>query len=461
MRSWKKQLNKELERTAPALKEEIKNVPITIENAVDDKIERKRFSRRFLCIGSAFAAATAVIVIALLGIFGVFSTPDAPSYLNYVFTLEINPAVVFVTDSEGTVCDVTSLNEDADVILSEDFINESLIGKPLAEAIVTYTDSAARLGYLDLSQESTAVRLSTSSETENELLSEVSSSLRSYFKTNGIYTIIVENTLSINEMCERIGISEGIDLDSLVEKLESIPTRFGEQIDTNADSDAIQLFYKTNIINKETLELIKDELLDNVDKIIQNGQLLVKLKLCNSNIMLSLDNPHFLSDYWTVKEYGESNYNKSFATLMNKMEELLDEYEDTFNVTFSSYDDFEAVEDSYSQLFDSDIDYEKLLSTLTLENFQASTEKYISILRSIGCDVSELEYISTIPYNAQEYISQYRTMLEQLFDSREAKYKNIYEVTRTALSDSKYNDFVNGIISEYGSTDNFWNKNKN
>ena len=68
----------------------------------------------------------------------------------FAFTLEINPAVTFITDGDGKVEKVASSNRDADIILSDGETASAMTGKSLAEAVAVYTDRAAMLGYLDL-----------------------------------------------------------------------------------------------------------------------------------------------------------------------------------------------------------------------------------------------------------------------------------------------------------------------
>ncbi len=458
MKSWKKQLIKEFDAAAPALKDEVLNAPIVTERdeATDMRNGNVLVKRKIGLFASCGAAAVLIIVLAFLGIFGVFGQKNGVD--GFVFSLEINPAVAFVTDKDGKVKSVNALNEDADVILSDETTLGKLKNVPLSEAVVTYTDCAARLGYLDLSADKNAVRLSSSTETDKALLESASDGLRGYFKTNGIFAVVVEDTVAVDELSERLGVKITSDLSELTDSLEKLSVRFGERIGENASVEKLQSFYETYIIGSQTLGYVRDELLGNVEKIVSNAQMLSQMEICSYNIMMHGDNPFnpLPADYWTVKKYPNAEYGAEFAALMDEMSGLLAEYENEFGVSIESISDLTAAADAYSSL--SDIDFEELFSSLTVNDFKTSADKYVGMLKNIGCDVADLETLLSAPQTAQEYFAQLQTTLNRLYNSRTEMYKDIYGQERAEISETEYNGFVNGVIKEYGSLENFWNK---
>ena len=132
MKSWKKRLNEEFEAAVPALSREVLNAPVQSVKE-EEKPRAKKISplKKRLFFGSGFAAAALAIVFTVLGVTGVFAPPAAPKLAGGVYTLEINPAVVFVTAENGKVLSVKSLNEDADVVLSDEKTRDKLINAPI------------------------------------------------------------------------------------------------------------------------------------------------------------------------------------------------------------------------------------------------------------------------------------------------------------------------------------------
>ena len=369
MKSWKKRFNEEFDHIAPPLREDVKNAPIV--TATDTKIPvvktKPPLLKRYLGAGTALAAVAIAIVFAFIGIFKA-PAPPPPAFDHFVFTLEINPAVAFVTDANGTVQRITSLNEDADVLLSDPALTEKVKNKPLTEAIVAYTDEAAKLGYLDLSAAQSAVRLSSSTETDGNLLSAVSGSLKEYFMTNGIYAVVVENRADVKELCGRLGVAETSDLKELTEALGRLSDRFGERVEEDADAEELQSLYRTYIMGLQTFETVRDKLMKNTDELTS-----------------------------AVNVYS----------------------------------------------FLSGLDLETVFSSLSLSDFQSSAEKYIGILKNIGCDVGGLETLLRVPTTVQEYIAQLETIWTARYHSRAEAYRSIYEQPRRAITEADYGAFVN------------------
>ncbi len=458
MKSWKNRLNEEFDAAAPALKSNVLDAQIVTaqdeaSNIQNGNVLAKRKIGLFIACG---AVAILIIVFAFLGIFGVFG--PKPGIDEFVFSLEINPAVSFVTDKNGNVKSVNALNEDADVILSDENTLSKLKDVPLSEAVVTYTDCAAKLGYLDLSTTENAVRLSSSTETDKTLFESTSESLRIYFKTNGIFAVVVEDVIDVNELSARLGVKTVSNLSDLTSSLENLSVRYGERIETNASAKNLQSFYETHIIGSQTLEYVRNELLGNVEKIMSNAQMLSQMGLCSYNIMMHKDNPFnpIPADYWTIKKYPNAEYGAEFAAVMNEMTRLLTEYQNKFGVSINSTSDLTSAADAYSSL--SGIDFEDLFSSLTVNDFQTSAVKYVGMLKNIGSDVAALESLLSAPQTTQEYIAQLQTTLKQLYNSRTEQYKVIYEQARSEISETEYTGFVNGVIQKYGSIENFWNK---
>lgn len=461
MKSWKNQLKKEFDMAAPKLKDEVRNAPIVVTRQETEstatKNDRSLFRRRTLT-GTAFAAFALVLVFAFIGVFKLLTPAVTPEPTSYVFALEINPAVAFVTDKDGVVKSVNALNDDADVVLSDEATLNGIKNKPLSEALVAYTDCAVKLGYLDITATSNAVRLSGSKDADENLTSNASESLKNYFKEKGIYAVVVESLLDVKDFSERLGVNETDDLAELTDSLGKLPEYYGERMSPDAGAEELQNLYKKYVVGMQTLELVRSELLENINAVIINAQKLYQLSQLNLKIIHNKENPYYPipMDYWRLKKIPDLTYTEEFAKLMEETETLLDEYKNKFGKNIGSLDELKDAVDVYSSL--SGVNFEEVFHSLTLEDFQTSAKKYVGMLRNVGCDVTALEPLLNAPTTAQEYIAQFQTLLGSLFQSRTERFKDVYEQPRDAIIEEDYESFVNGIIEEYGSLENFWNK---
>ena len=462
MKSWKKRLNEEFEAAVPALKDEVLNAPVQSVKG-EDKPREKKISplKKRLFFGSGFAAAALAIVFTVLGAAGVFAPPAAPKYAGGVYTLEINPAAAFVTAENGNVLSVKSLNEDADVVLSDEKTRDKLINAPINEAIAAYTDTVVKAGYLDITKRENAVKLSYSDWVDEDSLNSVTESLQDYFKQKGVYAAIVEKPLTKSELCEKVGVAFTEKTDELFDELANLSAFFAERSAKNATAEELQNLYNEYIVGKSTLELFKTELVSRISDIAESALLLQKIGYCNLKILSSEYNPGFIIryDYWRIKSNPNLTYSEDFAALIKETDGLIDEYEKKFGKRISSYDEFKSALDLLDSF--SGVDLKEFLSSLTLTDFQATIEKYIGILETVGCDFSALEAIVNAPQTAEEYLSQLRAVSLQTLLSRENRFADIYSAPREQISATDYDEYINEIIAKYGSLENFWENLKN
>lgn len=462
MKSWKKQLKNEFDKAVPALRDEVRNAPILTAPETDGSAVQNGnlLVRRRLLGGSACFVLLLALAFALMGIFGVFrKQPDAPAFEKFVFGFEINPAAAFITDQNGKVLSVKALNADADILLSDTGVLDQIEGRPLPAALAAYTDSALKLGYLDLSAAQSAVRLSSSTEAGKNLMAGAADSLQTYFRTNGIYAAVVQNTLAVKDLCARLGVEETDDLAALTGSLESLSALAGERVSGDVDEQELQRLYKTYILGAPTLEWVRGELLDNIQKIVQNAQMLQKISFCALRIMTHKDNPCLLpADYWYIrKHYAPADYSEDFAGQMKEMEELLAKYQQTFGVEITGTEELKAAVEAYASLLDAE-ELKQLFTSLTLEDFQNSAPRYVAILKNIGFDVSALDRLLNVPSDWQAYTEKLRSVREELCRARTEQYKTVYQQPRTEISEDDYTAFINGLLKKYGSLEDFWNK---
>lgn len=462
MKSWKKRLNEEFEAAVPALSREVLNAPVQSVKE-EEKPRAKKISplKKRLFFGSGFAAAALAIVFTVLGVTGVFAPPAAPKLAGGVYTLEINPAVVFVTAENGKVLSVKSLNEDADVVLSDEKTRDKLINAPISEAVAAYTDAVVKAGYIDITKRENAVKLSYADWVDEDRLNSVTESLQDYFKQKGVYAAIVEKFLTKRELCEKVGVAVTNKTDELLDELESLSAFFADRSVKNASTEELQNLYNEYIVGKSTLEYVKKELISRISDIAEGTLLLKEIGVCNAKIFTSIYNPGLIInyDYWRIKSTPNLTYNEEFAALIKEMDGLIDEYEQKFGKKIATSDEYNAVRDAFSAF--QDVNIKDFLTSLTVADFRSSLGKYITVLKNIGYDTSALETIINAPQTAEEYFGQLRVVMRQTLLSREEGFENVYSAPREQISATDYDDYISEIIAKYGSLENFWENLKN
>lgn len=455
MKSWKKQLNSELDLLVSPLSEKVKKAPIEIsENADKITSEVSVKPKRRLGLYSVFATAMASLVFIFLGVFGVFS--PQPSVDNYIFTLEINPAVVFVTDNDGVVISVKALNEDADVILSDQTELNKMLDCQVKDAVVVYVDNATKLGFLDISKQENAIRISSNTEEDNKLFKGITDSAENYFKEKGVFAVVVKNSVSLTELCQRVGIdnSQDIkDLKDLTGKINDLSTLYRQNINENATAESIKDFYDSYILN-DFMKLVKNDLLNNIALIRESKEMLQEISDLYYQIILK--SPSIIKDYWLLEKQDQTKFDSEFAELMNRMSDALNRYKTKFNKEISGFSDLQSAL-GFCTLFSAE-NLESFISGFSLDEFMSNKESYVGVLKNIGIEVDYFEKLLDIPQTVSDYIEQVKVVSTKLRDYRANKYSQIYGQTRKEISQTEYESFVENIISKYGSLDDYWNE---
>lgn len=477
MKNFKKLLNDEFEAASPELSEEVKNAPIITGKEAFEIETAARYgntvaaeSKRKLYIGAAFIAVLIALVFAVLAATGTFNNGGVTIKTDYVFAYEINPAVAFVTDENGVVKNVSSLNKDADVVLSDEETANKIKNVPLETAVVTYTEAVAKLGYLDIKKSETkeslsAVRISFA-ESADKIISSVKSSLEGFFKSHGIFSAVVDDKVDVKELCSRVNVEydENGGLKALSDTLETENNTYYGKVNKNATEAEIKDLYENEIVGSDILDIVRGGLIENLNKIKKNAEMIKNICDLNNEIMAHADNPirfgKLAADFWTLKRlYGlDYDYSEEFSALMSETNLAVEEYKEYFNKELESSDDLEEAGNVYKNLggvFGTGI--EAILKNFTSEDFIVSPDKFISLLKLIGIDVSDIEsIINSVPTTVEKYIAEMKSAVLMLKTARYEKFSAVYEEARNEITTADYDEYIDRIISSYGSLTNFW-----
>lgn len=273
MKSWKKRWLTELDEKIPSLSKEVKDAPIYTAPQPQKqpfslkawiKAHKQRFTAALATCTAAVVTLSVVLPIALQRTPGMpggggLSASASSSVITYtptVLCLEINPKAVFSVSKDGIVTDVVATNNDADVILSNPARVAEMEGKTAKEAVKVFVDYAAKLGYLNLNEQS-AVRL-TEYQNETAYETDVVGELETYFKSQGAMIVVCQDTLSGEAFYERAGLAETLDktqgLDGLMQGLPNMAELYtSREAEKKTSENELQELYE-QFVPAETRE---------------------------------------------------------------------------------------------------------------------------------------------------------------------------------------------------------------
>lgn len=449
MKSWKKQLKKELAIYTPELNDEVKNA--TIISNIEKKSENPKNS--FFKKYWGFPTAFVILLILCIGLWSLLKPKTQPT--TFVYTLDINPSFVFMTDEKGNVLSIQSLNEEADVVLVR-VDSDSLLKTPIYDAMTTCIDMSAQLGYFKISDQGDAVLIRGLKDTSSEQLDEISSSIRHYFSEKGFYGICIQEELDLLQFCEEFAIPSTNDISVFVNQIQGLERLYGSR---GVNENNLSVIYEEYVIGAQMFQIMKTFLEDNINEIYDNASLLLKIFKINTQIMVHKDNPSlFLKDYWSLSNLADKKYTEEFAELMLEMEIALNEYEMKFGIYIQSVEDLSHILETYNSISLEDI---MNLGNISMSDFIKSPEYYITMLKNIGLDTTILEEILCVPETFEEYIAQLEKMNLLVSNKREEEFRGAYDQHREPIPNDEYQVFIDAIEREYGSLKNYWESQKN
>jgi hypothetical protein len=155
--------------------------------------------------------------------------------------LQINPEVFFSVDDDGNVTSVVAGNADADVILSDETRLNSMKGVPVYEATAIFADYSAKLGYLDLTAKP-AIRVLTH-EGVSTWNGQVKNALESYFKTKGVYGVVVDECLRYADFCQTVGLPVAQKGEEVVSSVRALQTLYTKRVAEDKTDEELKALY--------------------------------------------------------------------------------------------------------------------------------------------------------------------------------------------------------------------------
>ena len=423
MKNWKKLWFAEIDKMTPELDTSVLREPIP------DGAKKSVKSRPFLY---AVPAAVAMCVMLIFTVSYLLIPKGDGQFVTSAVTVEVNPKAVFVTDSDGIVTEVISMNADADVILSSVERTGVMLGKPLSEAVVRFLDYSARAGYMHLDSPD-AIRISAAADAKDEWLREAASALRDYFVENSISAVVVSEKIDIESFCMRSGIPTLGGKDELRGYFEESAELFCQrQMQGKSDAE-IEQSYREAFLDG----FIKNELTAKIDSLVADT---MELNALNISIIAGTG-----MDYFTAREFSSYNplLGEDDEALINSMEEKLLEYELNYGVKIESTE----------QLTERTLDIADMLTEFLSVWSESVADALGFVQTNISLDEGLLSLVSTLPHTADEYAVSAKAASARLYDNITADFLSEFESDRVAIG---YAELEVQIIAEYGSLSAFF-----
>lgn len=432
MKSWKSKWKSQLDGIIPELNDEVKNYPLAESNVEKNKhslFERfnawiRAHKRRFFGGAATLLACVLALCFILPSVFNAGS--------EFAVVLEVNPKVAFSTDKKGKVVSVIALNCDADVILSDEKRTQEMLGKKVENAASVFIDYAAKLGYLDLSEQS-AVKVSGFGN--DKFLDGVTTSLEKYFCNKGGYFAVVKETLDKRSFCSQIGIESTESATATIRKLKSFNKLYSER-----ESGSVGELYASVVTENEVYESLKQYLNDYYD-------LLIDINNLNESIINHIDNPAKLTtgSYWILNSIYSKNITGELKILYDEMTEKLDLCKDKYGKSINEFN------------LDAAIWFAGVKKDIVNSSIVENMVTFVQELKNNGLNLSIIENIAEIPNSIEEYISK----INDYYSARIDRFVKAYQADRQKIENADYTAYINSLIKKYGSLNAYWNDLKN
>lgn len=435
----KNELMKELDDVKPALSEKITSEPIcrvapehkqnrvpeTEDNEADRDAEHKNKTEktprlRKKRFWSAIASASVAAAVGLCVLLGVFLSPTVvapPVAACGSIVMEINPSVNFAVNEEGNVVNVSALNEDADILLSDGVFYSSLIGVGAGEATSLFADRAKAAGYLT---EGKTISLSVAAGndyTAERLKTECDEAVKKYIENSDMICTLNAVVTDAGALASKLGCAADGEAETIVERINALPV-YTFEIDLPQDGARLQEKYEREICHGTYRRFVEKVLLCAYEK----ADDLEKIYALNTEIEESEDNRAILAkDYWNIKEHyadekwsavtGYKEWTAEFRAKMRAMDDLLTAYEKKYDETFDSYEfDFLPKYLLYATLADDSVrqtirDWTDVADVL----FASATKLVLSCIPSdfsVVKDTLTSILLQSAPQTAEEYVAK-------------------------------------------------------
>lgn len=372
--------------------------------------------------------------------------------------LEINPCLVFTTGADDIVTAVSGRNREGDLLLADREFAASLIGIPVAEAVVRAADMAVQTGFVQADGAENAVKISAAGSNERgrtKMLDQIRDSLESYFMDGGIYAAVLTKQIDLSDYRADLGLDPNGSWEETLLQASELPVHRLEQAYKTTDGlEELYLSYQ--------LPYLKEQL-DYYCKIVSEKRNRIEaIYRLNEEIKAHSDNPGLLlKDYWSVRTvYANKQTTDAFTALMAQMDVLVGEYglaypPEEYNLPMDSESNLKILRLLFDPFDDETLSELKgdIADLLSSDLFSA----FLSCLSTVNSTAAELIKLALdIPQTVTESISRTEELLSSSATTRLEQFRSLYSSAREKISQTEYRNWIAELEQTYGSLEGFW-----
>jgi len=333
-------------------------------------------------------------------------------------------------------------------------VRNKIKGKSIDEAVTYYTDYAAKLGYIDLEQKGSAVRISGFGD--GDFLEKAQTALETYFTDKGLFVVVVAE--SVNK--EEFSLRSGITAEDAAKFIKDSTVLYSDRKAENLSLQDLQSLYNELVVENKLFDYVTENLSGNIERIIKNAEDIQNLSQLYFTILNHEDNPiKMLGDYWTVKKLYGNTLSGEFAELMSEMETALKNYKADYGVEITGVTQLTDAANSYLKIPADTLP--ALLESLSFDKFNELSSDITEILEITGLVTSNFVDYLQAPQSLAEYVEKTSALIDSEYKSRLETYESLYNKYRQPIEKSDYETYIESIIQQYGSLNAYWQEIKN
>lgn len=437
-----------------------------VENSkIESKPEKAKVPNRSYKKAVIAFATCVVLVFSVIGIVFLVNGQDdigGGVIENQTYmTLDINPSVSFIADSNRKITSVFCNNADAETVIAK--MDGQLVGKNLEEGIESFVDMATRLGYIKFeasADQPDVVRLSSITQGKaGEIEKAVEQRLTGYFGKKGLYTLVYFTSISKDEyvkIAQEVDTTANLEMDflsltSLLTKRKTILEKKYADFNQNySSSEALKAVYLHTLIEEKFNNFFKcAQAMKDLDKANQN--VVDKSGLYLHDGFYYLDRTTTEAELTLAMAEFRQAYRNCLCVLGLEDKTLSLAYVKTNLALYSNISD-ETLADCRDK---ADVMLQKLKTKA--EDFDAILGKIQTEFGAILSFLTDLQdKLDNIPTSLGDFISNHLKDVQTKAEQRANVYLKPYNEARESLKDVDFDKIRADIIQDYGSMENYY-----
>ena len=246
--NFKKRLNEELNNIVPEISSEVLNASFPEVEKEIPLVTKTSFSFKKLLI-SALAVIVAIVCVA------VPLSNKGVAVEESVVLFNVNPSVKLVTNKNGEVISVSSENSDGDVILLEEGVVNSIIGKKIETGVEVLIEKCVEYGYITTSNAKVNVTVGNDSDKEGRAIADrINSSIGKFVAQTGLNISPTVYADKVSIVAEKLGVTYKNAKTFLTEVKNVKTLKVERDIEQVSEHEYLQNY--TNSIKAHILEIV-------------------------------------------------------------------------------------------------------------------------------------------------------------------------------------------------------------